>query len=161
MAELTSSLLTKMRQARTITFHMTQDLEGHRTSEIRLHPEDLGDSSHITVECGTSFVDYGEPLRVHYKLSGYHHAGTPSVTPHLRTLLWEVLRADDVLTLRWVRGNNNDNNRSVRWQTDDLYLVVTRRKARLTFLLARQTGPDNTARMIREIYVTFEQRCSA
>lgn len=154
--ELTSSLLTQMRQADRITFHLAQHEDGSRESQIRLHPDE--EVGHFTVPCDTAFVDYGEPFRVHYRLSGYHMVHHPHMAEHIRTLVWEILRADDWLTLKWVRSNNNENTRSVRWQTDQLYLTITRRKQRLSFLIATQTGPDNTARMIREHYVSFAER---
>jgi len=71
-----------------------------------------------------------------------------------------MLRAGDVLALRWVGSNGNgyiDNARTfVRGPSsgeplyhDNLYLVARRGKKTLTFYLDDSICPNNTARMVR------------
>lgn len=63
--------------------------------------------------------------------------------------IFNLLRTGDLLTLKWVGGNNNDNNKGIGWQRDELRLIVTRGdKKHMAFFIEAQTGPDNSARMI-------------
>ncbi len=68
-------------------------------------------------------------------------------SPELRTIA-DLLRAGDVLTLNWSADNNNDNHSEAGFHCDKLRLTVTRGDKVMTFYIASQGGPDNSARMI-------------
>jgi hypothetical protein len=78
----------------------------------------------------------------------YASVSTPSMSDHWQTLV-SLLRAGDVLTLRWSASNNTDNHKSVGFHADELRVLVRRGDKVLTFLVDYSVGPYNSARMIQ------------
>lgn len=70
------------------------------------------------------------------------------VGPDVRTV-FDLLRAGDTLTLKWIGSNNNENTEAIHWHRDELRMVVARGEKAMVFLIEAQTGPDNSARMVQ------------
>lgn len=83
-------------------------------------------------------------------------SGVTSITSGRYNREWatvaSLLKAGDTLALRFVGDRfGNQVTRAARLYPDTLSLEVTRRTGeRLTFLLAVQVSPDNSAKMVRE-----------
>lgn len=60
------------------------------------------------------------------------------------------IRVGDKLKLAWTRGNDNNLNREINWHRDELRLHIGHPNNKgERYLVTTQTGPDNTARMVR------------
>lgn len=140
-----------LRSADSVVFRLYQ---GQATVEGTLRGDKTSsgyDQTH-TVFAETSVRDYSAE---HYAVGaeGYtgfvmFHSGV-AYNAVLSTLV-DAMALGSTLRLEWTRGNDNENNRQVGWVRDELRLVVTSPKGKVsTHLVDVQVGPDNTARMVK------------
>ena len=61
----------------------------------------------------------------------------------------DLLRPGDILTIRWLAGNNNQHLERAGYFNDEVQLIVKRGKRRMAFNVENRIGPDNSARMIK------------
>lgn len=101
-------------------------------------------------------------IRCEYRVTNYgSHPDDPNYTcfhyemfarsnPEWQTAA-RALRAGDALLMQWTAHNDNDNNRSIGWCTDELRLFAIGQEGRnpRAWFIDKHTGPDNTARMVR------------
>lgn len=152
--ELTSAQIRTLRTAfESTTFHLH---EGQ--GRIKVWGRDAVGGSYpaLVVETDSTVVDYSreaswtdqEALRGY---SAFHSESSgPKYNQDLATL-WSRLRPGDALSLRWVRSNDNDNNRRIGWHRDELHLVINHKSGTVeSYLVDVSVGPDNTARMVRK-----------
>lgn len=128
------------------TEHTITAIEQHRVGDLTV-------SSSTRLAVGGNVLDYGGR-------SGQPHqafAWLPDVTGDVcwHTIIG-LLRAGDRLRLSWRASNNNENHRRVGFHADELRLRVGREAGRKgphrwEFKLVQQTGPDNSARMVRTL----------
>lgn len=149
---LDATQVRALRHADKVIFRLTKDgtswLEATRDAQ---HTAD-GFEQTIRIPVATNLQDFGAE---HYSVdadgyTGFHMSSSAQYDDHTRTLVHGVLRTGDEVTLRWVRGNNNEAGRGIGWHRDELRLVIQRGslKRRQSHLVAVYVGPDNTARMI-------------
>ena len=153
---LTKVDIAALKKADHISFHHFGGKSYIRATKERDRSErdPFAEDSHVDVICTWALSNYdGWPdgdqqwLKAN-EFKSFHMIHTPS------TLCWQTiagsLRVGDVLKLCWVRGNSTEAIHSVNFSTDQLRLEVQRGDKKLAFLLAQQTGPDNTARMVQK-----------
>lgn len=106
------------------------------------------------IDCGTDWHDFegsdGISREPPY-FDGFamvNNSRYADIWPTLSTLL----KPGDTLTLSWRRGAwNSEVVRQAGLHGDVLYLQIHRGKHTLTFFVDHSMGPDNTARMIRNV----------
>lgn len=162
---LTSDDITALREADTITFHHGPEDSRYVATCIRAHMRGgYSDAPRIwTAREQRLFPTQGHmdtdrqrtiaPARS--TVRSYDEIGPAAVAYHYmypgktwRTIT-ELLRKGDALWVEWVADNNNQNHQAVNYHADQLFLHVKRGDRELTFLIACQVGPHNSARMIR------------
>lgn len=139
--------------ADSITFHLYEgqgSIRAHRRGE---HSSSGFDEYH-EIYTDTTMRDYDKDAGWSGTLgleaySAYHHEFSPQYDLVYRSLVARI-RTGDTLQLRWTRSNNNELNRKIGWERDELYLGIHHAKGRdEEYLVAVQVGPDNSARMVR------------
>lgn len=142
-----------LRSADSVVFRLYQ---GQATIEAILRGRGTStgfDQTHY-VFASTSVRDYSAETYC-VEAEGYtgfvmFHCGVGH-NDRLATLV-DALAIGSTVRLAWVRGNDNENNRSIGWVRDELSLIVTSAKGKVsTFLVDVQVGPDNTARMVKRV----------
>ena len=68
--------------------------------------------------------------------------------PETQTV-FQLMRVGDIIQMKWVMDNNNDNYKKLDWHCDELSIVLIRGKARYEFLIEKYVGPNNCGRMCR------------
>jgi hypothetical protein len=126
-------------------FPNARDFAWSRFREIEAEFAAHGYGEGSGISWSTGWGEGAPGLAAYTSISGTDYAdGTwPTVA--------NALRVGDTLTLSWVADNNSDVIRDAGLHTDRLTLCVTRGEGgkRYAFHVREQTGPDNSARMIR------------
>lgn len=139
--------------ADSITFHLSEG-QGRIRAHRRGEHTSTGFDQYHEIFTDTRVMDYDQDAGTSgtkglESYSGFHMEHSSQYSLQVRTLLHRI-RIGDTLQLRWTRSNNNDNNRRIGWERDELYLGIHHTKGRdEEYLVAVSVGPDNTARMVR------------
>lgn len=163
---LSAKDLRALREADRVLFRWyfgrTQD-EPEQVSGIRASKTIEGDpwKNEVTYEVPvpSQLHQYGEHID---RPSASAWIGSAQYHPEWQTIARAILKVGYRLSLLWLRGNNTPALKKAGMVTDELALRVLRGDDPrddgalhkcldvLTFRIDSQTGPDNTARMIRD-----------
>lgn len=175
---LTGDDVAALRAAGVVSFHryegkawisasLADSYEGgarfYTGKEQRLFPErsHLGRARKLTVASrvrgyGRSDGEAGWDGRTHPMYAAFHMIHTAQYD-HAWLTVARLVRAGDALTLAWTADNNNDAIRQAGLCSDELHVVVGRTvkgkpvEPPLTFMIGRQVGRNDTARMVRRL----------
>lgn len=138
--------------ADSITFHL-RDGQGSIRAHRRGERTSSGFDEFHEIYTTTTMRDYDKDAgtsgtRELTAYAAFHMEYSPQYDLPCRSLLARI-RTGDTLQLRWTRSNNNENNRNIGWERDELHLGIHHAKGRdEEYLVDVQVGPDNTARMV-------------
>jgi hypothetical protein len=124
-----------------------------------------GTADCVQIECRISIEQYGKThhlfheIRLESLIEDFDKAGIEGpeyygVATYLdnraiRTIA-ALAKPGDILSLEWLRSNDNDNMREVRFSADSCRLVLTRAEKEFSAIVATWFGPsDSSVRMIR------------
>lgn len=165
---LTRDDIQALRKATSVAFHhhdgrsylrvylrTSGDPAIYTASEQRVYPgtdggitgerhRDIDTEGSMSGFTGEGFASWN--LETNPKASAFY------LTHHMKSeheTIFNLLRAGDTLWLTWLGSNNNDNVRGIRWHRDELRLCIARGDNTMVFLIQAETGPDNSARMVR------------
>lgn len=104
------------------------------------------------IPCRTSINDHAES---YYSRDDHEHYSGYSSWYDRDSIaaVLDGLHLGQVITLRWTRGNDSQNVRDIHWRTDEVHVLLIDAKTgkRRAYLIDRQTGPVNSASLVRRL----------
>lgn len=159
-AALDKITLAALCKADIISFHRHDNGDSfiNATKKLKATTADPFAPKEITIriDCNSVLDEYERPAVWNPTYEAFDMIHTPSYDKVWQTAV-SLLRAGDVLRLRWGRGAGTTlDMQKVGFVGDRLLLEVSRTNAQgkittLTFHVGQTTGRDNSARMIKKV----------